>query len=162
MYVRRLADTGVCTDSRSAEEMERMIREGLPQPWSEQVYRIDDRTIGIGRRDGGKGDPADVFRWEDPSESPSAVVFGKARTASVHMAYAGTGRLLCRSSNSVETVICGPCGMYPAPADDGLPGTIAALLQADVSPSRLCRACFYPKTVAIYAAAYREQAESEA
>jgi hypothetical protein len=161
MYVRRLTDTGVCTDSRSADEMEKLIREGLPHPHAPELYRIDERTIGIRRRDGGEDDPADVFRWEDPDENPAAVVFGKVEGATkVHMAYAKSGKLLCRSATYVGTVLCGPCGMYPAPADDGLPGTIAALLQADVSPSRLCRSCFYIRTVTLYAAAYLKQAES--
>jgi hypothetical protein len=158
MYVRRLAETGVCTDSRDADEMERMLRDGLPQPWSQQVYRIDARTVGIRRTDDGEGDSADVFRWEDPAEDPYAVIFGKVDGAlKVHMAYAESKQLLCRKSGQVDVVLCGPCGMYPVPAAEGQDVTVAGLLRAGVSPTRLCRSCFLPRMVAIYTAAHRAQ-----
>ncbi|MEU5258988.1 hypothetical protein [Amycolatopsis sp. NPDC021455] len=161
MYVRRLAESGVCTDSRTAEEMAAMLRDGLPQPWSEQVYRIDARTVGVRRADGGEDNPADVFRWEDPADDPYAVIFGKVDGArKVHMAYAESRKLLCRKATHADVVLCGPGGMYPAPAAEGQEGTIAALLMADVSPSNLCRSCFYPRTVLVYAAAYRKKDES--
>lgn len=162
MYVRRLADTGVCTDSRTAEEMETIIREGLRQPHAPKLYRIDDRTIGIRRTDGGEDNPTDVFRWEEPAENPAAVIFGKRdQNLKVHMAYAESRKILCRSGAVVDLVLCGPAGIYPAPAE-GQEGTIAALLTADVSPSLLCRMCFFPRIVSLYTVAYMRHNEERA
>lgn len=161
MYMRRLAESGVATDRRTSEEMEKSIREGLPHPHAPTLFRIDAHTIGIRRNDGGEDNADDVFRWEDPGDDPYAVVFGKLEgNNKIHMAYSRSGRIMCRSRGKIETVICGPCGMYPGPVEaDGRAGTFAALLRADVSPTLLCRNCFFPQTVGLYTAAYKEHAE---
>jgi len=67
-----------------------------------------------------------------------------------------TQHLMCKlhSRQPMTNII----GMSDA---EGVEGTVALLLKHEVLPSRLCRSCFPPRTMATYQAAIREAIEQE-